>query len=95
MEIKGWINITTKRSEMVDPKSHLATQEHFGWTTGDLAIWREWDWANDDGGETLIVRTGPDDPDTMADDLRMEILVRWPTQQEARVAFSTTIPTFT
>ena len=70
-------------TKIADLRSHSETRRLMGWTTADLADRREWEWSDDDGGESLVVRTCPDDPEAMALNLRAALLVRWPTRADA------------
>ena len=81
--LSGWINVETEQPEVADLQCHSTAQERFGWKGKEILKRREWEWTEDDDGKSLVVRTSPDDPAGMADNLRAALLVRWPTRQDA------------
>lgn len=81
--LSGWINLDTEEPELADLRSHSESQRLLGWTTKDLVRRREWEWTKDDDGESLVVRTGPDDPPELAGFLRAALLTKWPTRGDA------------
>ena len=80
--LSGWINVRTHETAVATLRSHSDDQTLLGWKAADLVDWREWEWLRDDDGESLTVRTHPDD-NGIGPALKTELLVRWKTRSDA------------